>query len=120
MNYHFSGRDIASNANGSMIVAASANWELFVSFDFGVTWGYFKQPPQRSFSNVVLSDSGETIVVAAMSKGDRNATLYTSFDYGCSWKKTTSSGYFTNWSTKLALSSNGSIVLATGIHSYFF
>ena len=103
-----------------MIIAASLNWNLFVSYDFGLTWDLFKKQPNVGFYNLVLSGSGEKIIAAVMPGGSKNATLYTSFDYGCSWKMTESPEYFTvNYLTRLASSYDGNIVLATGL-KYFF
>ena len=113
---HYYGQDIATNANGSMILAASANWELQVSYDFGESWNLFQEQPGRGFYNLAISNSGDKIVAAAFSAGDeadKAATLFVSSDYGCTWTRTLSPEYFTeNWSTRLASSADGDIVMA--------
>ena len=96
-----------------MLLAGSYSWKLLVSYDFGVSWNTLRKHPAGSFRDAALSGSGEKIVVA--SEVHPNIIFYTSFDYGCSWKKAESHENFMNaYYFHLASSFDGNVVLAAG------
>jgi hypothetical protein len=115
-NYDYNGEyHIASNANGSILLAGSYSQKLLVSYDFGVTWNTLRKHPAGWFLDFALSGSGEKIVVASKIHSNPNITFYTSFDYGCSWKKAESPEYFINSNYfQFASSFDGNVVLAAG------
>jgi len=69
---------IASSSDGTKLVAAASNDQLYTSTDSGVTWS--SRDSIRNWSSVASSADGTKLIAAA-----RNDQLYTSTDSGVTW-----------------------------------
>lgn len=96
---------MAASADGSRLVAASDNDELFTSTDGGKTWT--PRASAGSYTAVAISSDGLKML-AATSDGENSGALYTSTDGGVTWTPRTLNG---NW-TEVAISADGSTLVA--------
>jgi len=69
---------VASSADGSKLVAAVYNGQLYTSTDFGVTWT--ARDSNRAWYAVASSADGSKLVASA-----NGGQLYTSTDFGVTW-----------------------------------
>ncbi len=93
---------IASSADGTRLVAAANNGQLYVSQDSGVTWR--PRGPTLFWQIVTSSLDGQRLV--AIPSGDQ---IYVSTDYGLTWA---AQGPFGFWGS-LAASSDGTRLYAS-------
>jgi len=107
-------RSVASDADGSVLIAAAWNGRLYLSVDSGVTW-VEKQPAGNvdALWSCVASDADGSVLVAATLIG----AVYVSTNSGSTWTSRVPSGANaeSTWAA-IACSANGSnlILCATG------
>ena len=105
---------IASSANGSKLVAESLS-DIYSSADMGVTWALTGAPDLGSIgadpwlSIASSADGSKLVACTAADYNSPDSLIYTSFDSGATWTKTSASSNY--WSC-VACSADGTVLAA--------
>ena len=94
---------VASSADGSKLVAVVYGGQIYISWDYGVSW--LPRATAQNWTAVASSADGTKLVVVAMS-----GQIYTSSDSGVTWSSASNAPAI-NWSS-VASSADGSKLVA--------
>jgi len=102
---------IASNIDGTKVVAVDRGGDIWTSTDSGSTWTQRSVGAVRNWASIASSSDGVKLVAVA-SNGDSNGYIYTSSNSGVTWSGNLAPAG-TNKFTGVASSNNGTYLAAT-------